>query len=387
MKIKLVAIAKDEAAYLPEWIFHHLHFGFDEIEIYVNFTTDDSQKVLEKIEKNYPVKYKNAEYLLAPESDKYDHLLREKYFKRNKLQSRAYAEALHNARAEGFTHIMYLDIDEFWTPYCFSKTIKQVLNDLSDPETLSFHWKNKVRDNKQFSRPFQNKIYYLNKPQLKSVTKIEGQVTIMNSHFSTYIAYGSNKKINPEEKNIADDNKIAFILHRFQRSEAEYISMLGRGDATYAGTFNLKFTRSGFLGEDIGLSMTFNTNLIGKYDQKYQKFIKNNKLKKEIENAKEFVLAQNSTVLGYIKNNIKTYNIIQKITPGLTLDKETQEELNRSQGLSDKQINTLRDIALQLESNDLQKAYELMEIAYTFKPQGPLIKMKFMQYKNALDKQ
>ena len=45
LKIKLVAIAKDEAAYLPEWIFHHLYFGFDAIDIYVNNTTDNTHEL------------------------------------------------------------------------------------------------------------------------------------------------------------------------------------------------------------------------------------------------------------------------------------------------------------------------------------------------------
>jgi len=72
MKIKLVAIAKDEAAYLPEWIYHHLHFGFDEIEVYVNFTTDNSYEVLAAIAKHHPVRYRNAEYLVNPEYNQYD---------------------------------------------------------------------------------------------------------------------------------------------------------------------------------------------------------------------------------------------------------------------------------------------------------------------------
>ena len=60
IKIKLAAIARDEAAYLPEWIFHHLDFGFDEIEIYINNTVDNSSAVLENITDNYPVKVINA---------------------------------------------------------------------------------------------------------------------------------------------------------------------------------------------------------------------------------------------------------------------------------------------------------------------------------------
>ena len=38
--LKLVAIAKDEAPYLAEWIFHHLYLGIHEIEIYLNGITD-----------------------------------------------------------------------------------------------------------------------------------------------------------------------------------------------------------------------------------------------------------------------------------------------------------------------------------------------------------
>ena len=41
-KVKVVAIAKDEGAYIAEWIFHHLYFGFDAIDIYVNRTTDNT---------------------------------------------------------------------------------------------------------------------------------------------------------------------------------------------------------------------------------------------------------------------------------------------------------------------------------------------------------
>ena len=49
-KIKLVAIAKNEAAYLPQWI-HHFLVGFNEIEIYINDTTDNSVAICEKIKR------------------------------------------------------------------------------------------------------------------------------------------------------------------------------------------------------------------------------------------------------------------------------------------------------------------------------------------------
>ena len=45
IKIKLVAIAKNEAAYLPQWIFHHLRLGVDSIDIYINGSSDNSVEI------------------------------------------------------------------------------------------------------------------------------------------------------------------------------------------------------------------------------------------------------------------------------------------------------------------------------------------------------
>lgn len=49
VKVKLVAVAKDESAYLAEWCAHHLYFGFDEITVYLNRTTDNSCDVLSRL--------------------------------------------------------------------------------------------------------------------------------------------------------------------------------------------------------------------------------------------------------------------------------------------------------------------------------------------------
>jgi len=49
MKIKLIAVAKDEAAYIPEWVYHHLNFGFDSISIYTNNISDNTRDVIDKI--------------------------------------------------------------------------------------------------------------------------------------------------------------------------------------------------------------------------------------------------------------------------------------------------------------------------------------------------
>ena len=60
------------------------------------------QQVLENITDNYPVKVINADKLFKKSSSNF--------------QSLAYTEITKNALADGFTHLMLLDIDEFWNP-------------------------------------------------------------------------------------------------------------------------------------------------------------------------------------------------------------------------------------------------------------------------------
>jgi len=110
-KVKLVAVAKDEAAYLPEWIFHHLTIGFDEIDIHVNNTTDNTWELQNKLKALPQVNFIDADPIFSggyvfP-------------------QEEVYEQALLSARAEGFTHMMFLDIDEFW----FSPSIEFSIKD------------------------------------------------------------------------------------------------------------------------------------------------------------------------------------------------------------------------------------------------------------------
>ena len=94
IRVKLAAIARDEAAYLPEWIFHHLEFGFDEIEIYINNTTDNSLAVLANIKRNHPVVVTDANALFKQSTKNF--------------QGQAYQALTKKAIADGFTHLMFL---------------------------------------------------------------------------------------------------------------------------------------------------------------------------------------------------------------------------------------------------------------------------------------
>src|SRR4051794_21193234 len=101
-RVKLCAIAKNEGPYLADWVFHHLHFGFDAVEVWVNGTNDGSRRILDAISAAHPeVTSRNADRLLA------DCLATGRAFQRQ-----AYARLARKARRQGFSHVAFLDLDE-----------------------------------------------------------------------------------------------------------------------------------------------------------------------------------------------------------------------------------------------------------------------------------
>lgn len=384
IKVKLVAIAKDEAAYLPEWIFHHLYFGFDEIEVYVNFTSDGSYQVLEKIQKNYPVKYRNAEYLLdASYKNVFDAILLEKYIQRNLFQARAYAELFFSAKQEGFSHILFLDIDEYWTPVCFSKSIKDIIHEFDNPDIVSFIWKNKVGESEEFGRPFKSEVLYVEAAALKTMVKTTADITLVNSHKSRY----ASDKAKRDKLIGAKKMDKAFILHRYQRSELEYLSLLGRGDPKLLGKFGLKFNRGGYTSTAESLKLSFEQTLINQYDMAYQNFLKTNALFDDLAQAKQFISERANLVLDYIKDSIKTYQLAKKVVTGLTIEQTIYAELNSARGLHKEEVDILKNIAFDLEKKDLNKAYQLFKIVYAFKPNATVIEKKLKRFAKLLGKE
>lgn len=321
MKIKLVAIAKDEAAYLSEWIFHHLFFGFDEIDIYINYTSDDSEKIIKEIGKKHPVNLKYAEDLFKINHFHNDRFLSKPFLDYNKLQARAYADALGKTLDDKeFSHIMFLDIDEFWTPACFEKSIKEVLLDLSMYEVVSFYWRNKVLEQTPFLMPFQQKVFYLGNPHYKTIIQMKPDILIMNTHRSLHKSGIEVAGVRYNENTLPKTKDEAFILHRFQRSEMEYISMLGRGDPTDPEGFALKFTREGFVQPENPDCMFLPLELLKIYNAKYSQFVSQNNLGVLIEAGKEFVIKRKLFVENYIEEHLDACKIIKKVIPGTYLD-------------------------------------------------------------------
>lgn len=294
LKVKLVAIARDEAAYLPEWIFHHLTFGFDEIEVYVNNTTDNTYQVIEQISKYYPVFATDADSLFKKSGENF--------------QLRAYENAVEKAQIADFTHIMFLDIDEFWTPADFKTDIKGALQLYSYPQALSLNWLIHC-DESNFSPCYKSTLQVLPNPHVKTVfdlsttwDKIEihnivgDSIQYKRGDGSTYDFNGSAHCGLTDADCITHD---FFIIHRMYRSQMEYISLLGRGRAN---KIKLKDNRNGYyVINERTKSINIDAVLLASYSQKYSTFVEQCQLSKLNEQSKEFIESRYQRVITWAK--------------------------------------------------------------------------------------
>jgi hypothetical protein len=125
---RLVAIAKNESAYLIEWISHHLATGFSSIHIYNNDSTDCSLELLGAVKSCLPAG--SFEFRDFPRSDPMN--------QRDVPQLNAYRHAISRARKEPFTHVMFLDLDELLV--LNDRSIRDALAAHPEADSLSYQW-------------------------------------------------------------------------------------------------------------------------------------------------------------------------------------------------------------------------------------------------------
>ncbi|RVU85980.1 hypothetical protein EOL70_00580 [Leucothrix sargassi] len=319
LKIKLVAIAKDEGAYIAEWVHHHLYFGFDYIDIYVNRTTDNTVRIIEKIRKKYP--------LVNCYSGDFVDLNSESVMK--EIQRVIYSIS-YDKNKDDFTHILYLDIDEFWTPIDFLEDIYTYVRRFQDKDVISFEWMNKVNESSSFSRVFDS-LNYMPSRTIKTLFKTNLTMTQIGIHNHKFKEDGSLLHVladgSPFERSAKSYQQLKkdkaglkkhFIYHRMYRSEAEYLALLLRGNPVNNSL--LKLNRPGYLGGEGNSSiLPINKSLTEKHDRSYIEFIRKCNISNDISNAERRVLKKSDRVLNLIPRlGIGNTNNVRKVFSGLT---------------------------------------------------------------------
>ena len=305
---RLIAIAKNEGANLPFWIFHHLLIGFDSIDLYINNTTDNSIDILEAmVDGGLPINIIDG-----------DAAYREARDVGEDFQFHVYRSSL--LKFPPGDYICFLDLDEFLVgPSLFSNVRDISCLCLDDFASVSFRWMIDLPpvDVVPFSPIFSGKMPLKRGHQFKSIGLI-GRVCFSNSHmFSVSVDslgenmyrryYSSGEPLSPAiergfeglHRDLARSPLVDqwFVLHRINGSECEYLASLLRGrghkGADVSGNDEiLKNNRKGY--QDVSscpsyLTRTFFDAELSIYYEGYYKFLRSFSLGQRLNEARELV--------------------------------------------------------------------------------------------------
>nr|ALF35146.1 Glycosyl transferase [Vibrio alginolyticus] len=295
-KVKIVAIAKDEARYIVEWIYHHVYFGFDAFDIYVNNTSDGTVAILTRLAEKFDINIIMADdlYRSAPAN----------------FQTNAYNQSLQQADSDEFSHLAFLDIDEFWTPKDFSTGIHELLAEADNYDVLLFNWAIH-RSETEFSRCFSQVNALITDHHVKSIAKVGCQARAgIHNAYGANLAY-ANSDLEPAV--FADDVKAkikaehhlapnVFVVHRLYRSQIEYVSMLGRGRPRGD---RFKSNRTGYyLNNDHGYQFTVSPDKLETYYIGYEALIEECALEAMLADAQQFVMQRYHNLVKSIQHGV-----------------------------------------------------------------------------------
>ncbi|MDO6569271.1 glycosyltransferase family 2 protein [Alteromonas sp. 1_MG-2023] len=316
--VKLVAVAKNESAYLLEWIFHHLYMGFSEIDIYYNGCSDNTLDLIPLL-KDFPVNFINAD-------DTFD-------ASTTTPQVDIYRQCFRLRENRKFDALMFLDIDEFWVPNNFEDKISDVCNRVGEFESVSFQWKNKLERNNPFAPALEKTINVEAAKQIKTLYRAYLKPTRMNPHNvldnelnQKYEDGKTLETVNDQHSQcqLSDSSTNAFILHRKDRSEFEYIAMLLRGRPinTRASQeeFALKGNRHGFKLSYDSKTLTFNSAAFLHYRNYMETILNSSAFNSFQKDAKLQVDMRYSLVLEVIsKASERDTVLLDKLLTNITL--------------------------------------------------------------------
>ena len=256
-RVKLCAIAKNEGPYLADWVFHHLHLGFDAVEVWVNDTDDGSLRILRRIAESYPqVSARRADRLLA-----------ECLSARKNFQHRAYWRMEKQAREQGFSHLALLDLDEYWVPRDLGSRIHDWLPEDPEVNVVSFPWAVDVPHAARapFAPPLAASVPLQLDKHVKSVVRLDDSVDKVLIH--TAKTYGGRRLLVRDPFPLPDPRgqrwgslvppdvlaarwgalPEAFVLHAMNRSPREYLATLAKGSRQTGSDAEVKPNRFGYV--------------------------------------------------------------------------------------------------------------------------------------------
>ncbi|WP_462169258.1 glycosyltransferase family 2 protein [Pseudoalteromonas lipolytica] len=314
-KVKLVAIAKDEAAYLPEWIFHHLYYGFDAIDIYVNNTSDNTDDLAYSLRSIEKVSFIDGDSFFDGSTDT--------------PQRSVYLAAYEQSRNSEFTHLMFLDIDEFWTPLDFKSTIHDCLNKVN-ADVVSFEWFIHMDEKQPFFRTFKAQIQGQRAKLVKSVIRTNKHLRALNPHnvnikeANYRLADGSVFNFKIGESHSVKSNTVLkpfFILHRMYRSELEYVATVSKGRADIASRTIFKDNRKGYYEESSKNDVfKINGDNLNHYYFQFECFINEFGLDSILEKARSLVNLRFKETVEIIKDvSSRDFVLVNKIFQNVTL--------------------------------------------------------------------
>ncbi|MEP4101976.1 hypothetical protein, partial [Paraglaciecola sp.] len=356
--------------------------GFSRIIIGVNRTTDLTPSIISKISVKYPqVEFMNMDWIDQGCASQ----------KNSQFQALSYACLSNKIKYEfkEITHILYVDVDEFWFPKDFKTSIKSYLKTLQKFDLLSFNWLWQNGDDNLFDPPFNNKKvtkdHHMKSmvcvSSLGKIIEFRCHASKMDSQNSKLIHLGPNGE--PIEYGAHDQafkyipklNSEAFILHRVCRSETEYVALLTRSRPGVE--FPFKNNRFGF-SKKSNDTLSIDTGELNLYWSELQQFVEYCEISSLIAESKKIIESKSKFLLDMRSDLIAGHLIaLLNILNGTEYQKQVILKLEESGAsiLKDQYAKNYFDAGIKFEQTmEMQQSLRYMRLANLARPNGPVIK-------------
>ena len=230
-------IAKNEEPYLLEWVAHYRLLGFDEIVVYENNSTDNSQALLKKLADASKITYRA-----------WSHGAREA------PQITAYKDALAKARTEW---MLFVDTDEFLVLH-EDRNVRDFLKrfDKTDVTAIGLNWRvfgDSHLKIAETDRLVTERFTWASKPEfpvnghIKSFIRVKALDDLVSVHICRTTGrpvHASGKPLHMKNWGISDeiDFDVAQVNHYYTKTYAEYETKKQRGNATVDEKHRRKYT-------------------------------------------------------------------------------------------------------------------------------------------------